>query len=110
MVTISETAATKGKEILTSEGKPDWGLRVYLAGSSCCGPSFGMDLTEQPVDGDNVIEKDGLKVFMDKGASEKLEGMEIHFIDDGKQQGFVIRGDQQSSCDTSHGSGCSSCG
>jgi iron-sulfur cluster assembly accessory protein len=108
MVKISDTAAEKGKQILTAEGKSEWGLRVFLAGSSCCGPSFGMDINEGPTDGDNVVEKNGLKVFLDKGALEKLEGMEIDFIDDGQQQGFVIKGGQQPS--GSHGSGCSSCG
>lgn len=110
MVTISDLAAEKGKAILTAEGKPQWGLRVYLAGSSCCGPSFGMDLNEHPLQGDEIIEKGGLRVFLDKGASEKLDGMEIHFIDDGEQQGFVIRGNQPSSCNPQGGSGCSSCG
>jgi iron-sulfur cluster assembly protein len=110
MVTISDLAAEKGKAILTAEGKAEWGLRVYLSGSSCCGPAFGMDLNEQPVEGDKVLEKDGLKVFVEKGASEKLDGMEIHFMDNGEQQGFVIRGNQPSSCNPQEGSGCSSCG
>jgi iron-sulfur cluster assembly accessory protein len=108
MVKISDVAAEKGKQILTAEGKSEWGLRVFLAGSSCCGPSFGMDINERPSDGDNVVEKDGLKVFLDKGALEKLDGMEIHFVDDGQQQGFVIRGGKQPS--EGHGSGCNSCG
>jgi Fe-S cluster assembly iron-binding protein IscA len=97
MITITDFAAEKGKAILTAEGKPEWGLRVYLSGSSCCGPAFGMDLNEHPSEGE-------------KGASEKLKGMEIHFMDDGEQQGFVIRGNQPSSCSPQEGSGCSSCG
>ncbi len=50
MVAISDVAAEKGKEILASEGKTDWGLRIFTAGGGCCGPSFGMDITEHPVE------------------------------------------------------------
>ena len=105
MIKISDVAAEKGKQILSAEGKSAWGLRIYLAGSSCCGPAYGMDLDEHPAEGDEIIEKNGLKVFMDKTAYEKLRGMEIDFIDDGKDQGFVLKSSNPSSCD----SGCSSC-
>jgi iron-sulfur cluster assembly accessory protein len=110
MVAITDLAAEKGKEILTAEGKPDWGLRIYMAGSSCCGPSFGMDLIENPLKGDKTVEKNGMKVFVEKEASEKLDGLEIHYLKDGEQQGFVIRGNKPSSCSPDAGPGCSSCG
>ena len=108
MLNISDTAVEKGKQILTEEGKSQGGLRVYMAGGGCCGPSFGMDINEKPVDGDEVIEKNGLKVFVDKAAVEKLKGMEIDFVVEGENQGFVIRNPQPPSCGPSCGS--STCG
>jgi iron-sulfur cluster assembly accessory protein len=107
MVNITDIATEKGKQILTAEGKSQGGLRIYMSGGGCCGPSFGMDINEEPVEGDQVIEKNGLRVFMDTAASEKLKGMEIHFVEEGDNQGFVIRSTQPSSCDPS--SGCSTC-
>jgi iron-sulfur cluster assembly accessory protein len=106
MVTISELAAEKAKQILNAEGKSAWGLRVYTSQSSCCGPSYGMDLDENPAEGDEVLEKNGLRVFMDKDTVKNLTGMEIDFIDDGEKQGFILTGGTPSSCD----SGCSTCG
>ena len=106
MVKISELAAEKARQILKAEGKSEWGLRVFTSQSSCCGPSYGMDLDENPAEGDEVIERDGLRVFMDKDTVRNLSGMEIDFIDNGEQQGFVLTGGKPSSCD----SGCSSCG
>ena len=105
---ISDTAAKKGKQILDEEGKPNGGLRVYMAGGGCCGPSFGMDINEEPMDGDEVIEKDGLKVFIDKAATEKLKDMEIDFVVEGENQGFVIKNPNPSSCGP--GCGSSTCG
>ncbi|MCL5024715.1 MAG: iron-sulfur cluster assembly accessory protein [Nitrospirae bacterium] len=106
MVTISETAARKAKEILVAEGKAGWGLRIYTAGSSCCGSSYGMDIDENPGAGDEVVEKDGLKVFIDKNTLKNLSDMQIDFIEEGEKQGFVLTGGKAPSCE----SGCSSCG
>ncbi len=103
MISISDAAVEKAKEILSTEGKPDCGLRVYIAGSSCCGPSIGMDIIEHPDESDETFEKNGLKVFVEKSASEKLNGMEIHFIDEGEKQGFLLTGGKPQSCGTSHG-------
>lgn len=112
MMTISDTAVEKAKEILSAEGKPDFGLRLYTAGSSCCGPSFGIDVVENPEADDDVVEKGGLKVFVEKSTSEKLNGMELDFIDDGDKQGFMFTGNPPAapSCGSDSGSGCSSCG
>ncbi len=109
MVTVSDVAAEKSKEILTAEGKAEWGLRFFTAGSSCCGPSYGIDIVETPVDGDHVIDKNGTKFFIEKSTSESMKGMEIHFVDDGEKQGFVLTGGEASSCDSNSGCG-SSCG
>lgn len=106
MVTISEVAAKKAKEILIAEGKASWGLRIYTAGGGCCGPSYGMDLDENPSDGDEIVEKDGLRVFIDSNTLKNLGGMQIDFIAEGDREGFVLTGGKASSCD----SGCSSCG
>ena len=73
MLKISDIAAEKAKEILKAEGKEGWGLRVFIHGSGCCGPSYGMDLDENPAEGDETVEKNGLKVFVDKDASASLK-------------------------------------
>jgi len=105
VITISDAAAEKAKQILTAEGKADWGLRVYTAGGGCSGPSYGMDIDEKPGDNDDVMEKNGLKVFVDKDISKKLEGMDIDFMDDGERQGFIITGGSAPSC----GPSCTGC-
>lgn len=107
MVKISDTAAEKAKEILKAEGKEGWGLRVFIHGSGCCGPSYGMDIDENAGEGDQTVEKNGLKVFVDKEAYESLSGKEIDYVANAQGEGFVINGGESApSC----GSGCSSCG
>jgi len=106
MVSISDTAVGKAKEILEAEGKAGWGFRFYTAGSGCCGPSFGIDIVEQPLPDDEIIQKDGLKMFIEKSASDKLNGMKIDYLSDGEREGFIITGNEPSSCGPGCGSSC----
>jgi len=103
---ISDAAADKAKEILKAEGKEGWGLRIFVHGSGCCGPSYGMDINETPADGDATVEHNGLKVFLDKDASASLDDKEVDYIKNDQGEGFVINGNEPPSCNT----GCSSCG
>ncbi len=103
---VSDTAAEKAKEILKAEGKEGWGLRIFIHGSGCCGPSYGMDIDEKASEGDETVEKNGLKVFVDKEAYASLGEKEIDYIRTEQGEGFVINGGEAPSCS----SGCSSCG
>ncbi|RJQ43639.1 MAG: iron-sulfur cluster assembly accessory protein [Nitrospiraceae bacterium] len=106
MITITDLAAEKAREILSEEGKTDWGLKFYMAGSSCCGPSYGIDIVEHPAQDDKVIEQNGLKVFVDTDTYEKLDGMKFDYIQEGEKEGFVMTGGQAPSCGSGCGSSC----
>lgn len=114
MLKISDSAAEKAKEILKAEGKEGWGLRIFVQGSSCCGPSYGMDIDEKAAAGDETVEKNGLKVFVNKETSASLADKEIDYVSNDRGEGFVINGGEAPSCGSggaasSCGSGCSSC-
>lgn len=106
MVTITDIAAEKAKEILSEEGKSAWGLRFYMAGSSCCGPSYGIDIVETPGENDKVIEKNGLRVFIDSETFEKITGMKFDYIQESDREGFVLTGGEAPSCGPGCGSSC----
>ncbi len=108
MLKVSDTAAEKAKEILKAEGKEGWGLRVFIHGAGCCGPSYGMDIDQNAKEGDETVEKNGLKVFVDKEAFASLSNKEIDYVQTPQGEGFVINGGEAPSCGS--GSGCSSCG
>jgi len=90
MITISEIAADKIKEILKAEGVPNHALRVSASGGSCCGPSFEIMIDDKSGDGDTVVEKNGAKLFVDAATAQKLEGAELGFISDERGEGFVV--------------------
>ena len=115
-MTITDKAAEKGRAILNGEGKEKWGIRIYVAGESCCGLSYGLNLQEEKMPEDEVIEKDGLKVYLDKNTLMTLADKELDYYAGEEGEGFIFTGGV-SSCSPgassacgSGGSGCSSCG
>jgi iron-sulfur cluster assembly accessory protein len=103
--TITEKAAERAQFFMTQEGKQGWGMRIFQAGESCCGPSYGIDLIEKPVVGDDVVEKDGLKVFLSADCSDAFADMQLDYYEEGDSAGFVLNGGKEPSCGD-----CSSCG
>jgi iron-sulfur cluster assembly protein len=106
VVTITDTAAEKAIAILAAEGKNSWGLRIYSAGGGCCGSSYGLDIDERPLPDDEIIEKNGLRVFVDKNTLTGLIGMKLDYFDDGEKAGFVLNGGHSPS-GSACGSSCS---
>jgi iron-sulfur cluster assembly accessory protein len=104
-MTITDRAAEKAMAILNDEGKADWGIRIFVAGESCCGPAYGLNMQEKQSPNDEVIEKNGLRVFVDRQLFETLSGMELDYYADEEREGFIFTGGIPS-C----GSGCDSCG
>jgi len=105
VLTITDKAVEKLKAILAMEGKESWGLKIFQAGESCCGPSYGLDIQEKPSPDDEVIERNGLKLFVNKGVLETLSGKQFDYYKDGEQEGFILTGGTPPSC----GPSCSSC-
>jgi iron-sulfur cluster assembly accessory protein len=90
MITLSDAAADKIKEILKVEGVPNHALRVTASGGSCCGPSYEIMIDDKAGDGDVVVEKNGARLFVDEDTSRKLDGAELGFVSDEQGEGFVL--------------------
>lgn len=90
MITITEIAADKIKEILKIEGVPTHALRVVATDGGCCGPSYEIMIDEATGDGDTVVEKNGARVFVDASTAKTLEGAELNFVNDEHGSGFVL--------------------
>lgn len=90
MITISDLAADKIKEILKAEGVPNHGLRVTTTGGGCCGPSYEIMIDDKAGDGDTVVEQGGAKLYVDESTAKTLDGAELGFISDERGEGFVL--------------------
>jgi iron-sulfur cluster assembly protein len=88
MLTLTDKAQGKVKEILDSQSEPFAGLRVQVVGGGCSGFQYHMGFEKQENSGDEVLEMNGFKVFVDRGSSMYLEGTEIDWVEALTGSGF----------------------
>jgi iron-sulfur cluster assembly accessory protein len=100
MITMSETAAKKVSELRLEEGKPEWGLRIRVVGGGCSGMSYELGWEDQQQVDDNVVDAQGIKVYIDKMSAPYLQGSEIDFVQNEMMgAGFAIKNPNvKSSC------------
>src|SRR5439155_2222063 len=91
MVTITENAATKIKQLLAEEPEEDVSvLRVAVQGGGCSGFQYALGFDRGPQDGDNEVEMHGVRVVIDPFSAPYLAGSEIDFVDALMGAGFAI--------------------
>jgi iron-sulfur cluster assembly accessory protein len=92
MISISDVAAEKIKDIMKAEGMPQAGLRIYGSGGGCgcSGPQFEIAIDDKAGEGDTVVENKGAKLYVDADTAKTLDGAELNFIDDERGQGFAL--------------------
>jgi iron-sulfur cluster assembly protein len=88
MLTLTDKAQGKVKEILDSQPEPFAGLRVQVVGGGCSGFQYHMGFEKQENSGDEVLEVGGFKVFVDRGSSMYLDGTEIDWVEALTGSGF----------------------
>ncbi len=99
MITLTPQAVQQVKTLLDKQGNSAHGLRVGIAGGGCAGLSYKFTFDEKPVEGDKVIEQDGVKVFVDSKSYLFLNGMEIDYHSDLMSSGFTFNNpNAKSSC------------
>jgi len=87
---LTEAAATKFKEITAAEASPQIGLRVYVYSGGCSGYRYGMMVEDAPSAEDNVLELQGVKVYVDGNSIDLLKGSEIDYVDTLMGAGFTV--------------------
>jgi iron-sulfur cluster assembly protein len=90
MITISEQATDKIKEMLAAEESPNLFLRVGVKSGGCSGFSYGMGFDDERKEDDKEFNFHGLKVVVDEESSKYLFGVQIDFKDSGMGGGFTI--------------------
>lgn len=90
MITISDSAANRIKELLDAEETPDLFLRLGVRPGGCSGFSYAMGFDDEEKAGDRTMSVNGLKVVVEEDSVRYLDGVEIDFKDSGMGGGFTI--------------------
>ena len=81
MITLTEKAVTKVKELSESEGIGHCNIRTKILGGGCSGYQFDLMFDDQISDSDEVLEQDGIKVVVDMLSYQYIDGITIDYID-----------------------------
>ena len=90
VVSLSDAAVTKLRELTKEETYPDIGLRVYVYSGGCSGFRYGMMLEDAPTPEDNVLDASGIKVYVDGQSISLLQGSQIDYVDTLMGAGFTV--------------------
>ena len=103
LVTLTESAATKVKELMAEEPAGEATvLRVAVQGGGCSGFEYALGFDSGAQEGDHQVDAFGVPVVVDPLSAPYLQGTEIDFLD-GLQGGFAINNPNVSSaCGCGH--------
>ncbi len=88
MITITDKAAQKVKEIALAEQLDGQGLRLRVIGGGCSGFSYDLYFEEKPGDMDETFESNGVNLFVDPLSVQYLDGTEIDYVETLSGSGF----------------------
>ncbi len=98
-VTLSETAAAKAKSLLERDGSSEMVLRIAVQPGGCSGLRYELFFDDRSLDGDALVDFDGIGLAVDRMSKPYLDGAVIDFVDTIEKQGFTIDNpNAQNSC------------
>ncbi len=90
MITLTEDAALKVKELITAEGNEALALRVAVRPGGCSGFSYDMYFDTDIAPDDITAEAGGVKVVIDQASAPYLTGASLDYKDGLQGAGFAI--------------------
>ena len=92
MITVTDSAVAKIKELLAEEDNPNMKVRMFVQGGGCSGFQYGFTLDDQGAQEDDfVIEKDGVELLIDAMSSQYVQGAEVDWKEDAMGAQFAIK-------------------
>lgn len=95
IMSLSDAAAERIREIIEDSDKPVIGLRVGIKNAGCAGVAYTMDYVAEPVKGDDHVNDKGVDVWVDPKASMYLLGTIMDFEQSRMSSGFTFKNPNQ---------------
>lgn len=88
MITVTDRAAGKVREIAEAEALAEQGLRLRVVGGGCAGFTYDLFFEDQTSEDDENFESNGVKLFVDPISFQYLENTEIDYVEGVHGAGF----------------------
>ena len=90
MITLTDNAAVKVKDLITQEGNDELMLRVAVRPGGCSGFSYEMFFDTDQAGDDLITDYSGVKVVVDPSSAQLLTGATLDYTDGLQGAGFAI--------------------
>ncbi len=90
MIHVTDSAFGHLHTIVSDQDDQTKGLRISVERGGCAGLQYSMGL-DHPHEGDEVVERDGVKVIVAADSADFLRGSTIDYADDLAGSGFRIK-------------------
>ena len=90
MITLTDEAAAKVKDLIEAEGEPDLALRVAVRPGGCSGFSYEMFFDTDVAGDDLTTDTGGVRVVVDSSSAPLLKGATLDYKDGLQAAGFSI--------------------
>jgi iron-sulfur cluster assembly protein len=82
VITVTQAAASKARQLAAREGLPDAVLRVRVTAGGCSGFGYRLSFEDGPADDDLIAEApDGFRVLIDPASAPIVQGSTLEFND-----------------------------
>jgi iron-sulfur cluster insertion protein len=88
MISITEKAANRVKEISDADAVGHYIIRVKCLGGGCAGFQFDLSFDDQISDMDEIFEMDGVKIICDQMSFQYLDETSIDYVEELMGSGF----------------------
>jgi iron-sulfur cluster assembly protein len=89
-ISITAAAAARAKRLIDQADRPVLGIRVGIDTKGCSGFSYKVEYADAQGKFEDVVEKDGVKFFVDPMAVMYLLGSELDYHESKMESSFVF--------------------
>jgi iron-sulfur cluster assembly protein len=90
MITLTDPAVAELRRLLQEREEAGRGLRVFVHAGGCAGLQYGMAFETQAREDDAVLERQGVRLYVDPFSATYLKGACIGYAADPQGAGFRI--------------------
>ena len=99
MITMTDAAARKIRDMAAQHGVDHQGVRVMVVGGGCSGLTYDMDFEQEAREGDTVVDHEDVYVYVDPMSLAYLDGTKIDYVETFSFSGFHFENpNAQKSC------------
>ena len=91
-ITVTPNAVAEVQKFIEEQGAADTaGLRVAVLPGGCSGFQYGLNIEDEPQSDDDIMDVNGIRLFVDPFSGQYLDGVEIDYVTTMMGSGFTFK-------------------